>query len=68
VFLNTHVHYICFHKYIPIFHFIKKIKIKIKKFNILLRLYIICKNIVKLFQKFEAGYIQTCTPLKNSIM
>ncbi len=36
--------------------------------NILLTLYIICKNIVKLFQKFEARYTQTCTPLKSNIM
>jgi len=36
--------------------------------NILLRLYfnIICKNFVKIFQKFEAGYIQICTFLKHS--
>jgi len=39
-------------------------------FNVLPRLYsnIICKNIVKLFQKFEMGYIQTCTPLESNIM
>ncbi len=34
------------------------------------RLYsnIICKNIVKIFQEFEVGYIQTCTFLKSSTM
>jgi len=29
---------------------------------------IICKNIVKIFQKFEVGYTQTCTPLESSTM
>jgi len=39
-------------------------------FNILPRLYsnIICKDIMKLFQKFDMGYIQACTPLESSIM
>jgi hypothetical protein len=38
--------------------------------NILPRLYsnIICKNIVKIFQKFEMGYTQTCTSLESSTM
>jgi len=38
--------------------------------NILSRLYsnIVCKNIVKFFQKFEVGCTQTCTPLKSSAM
>jgi len=38
--------------------------------NILRKLYsnIICKNIVKIFQKFEVGYTQTCTSLESSIM
>ncbi len=38
--------------------------------NILPRLYsnIICKNIVKIFQKFEMGYTQTCTSLENNTM
>jgi hypothetical protein len=36
----------------------------------LARLYsnIICKNIVKCFQKFDVGYIQTCTFLKSNTM
>jgi hypothetical protein len=36
-------------------------------YNILFKLYsnIICKNIVKIFQNFEMGYIQTCTFLKK---
>jgi hypothetical protein len=36
-------------------------------FNILPRLYsnIICKNLVKLFQKIEVVYIQTCTSLES---
>ncbi len=29
---------------------------------------IICKNIVKIFRKFEVGYTQTCTPLESSTM
>ncbi len=29
---------------------------------------IICKNIVKIFQKFEVGYTQTCTSLESNIM
>ncbi len=39
-------------------------------FNLLPRLYsnIICKNIVKIFQKFEMGYTQTCTSLESSKM
>jgi hypothetical protein len=38
--------------------------------NLLLMLYsnIICKNIVKIFQKFEVGYTQTCTSLESSTM
>jgi hypothetical protein len=67
VFLNTHVHYIHFHKCIPISHFIKW-----NGFfsNLLPRLYanIICKNILKIFQKLEVGYIQTCTSLKSNII
>jgi hypothetical protein len=67
VFLNTHVHYIHFHKCIPISHFIKW-----NGFfsNLLPRLYsnIICKNIVKIFQKLEVGYIQTCTSFKSTTM
>jgi len=68
MFFNTQMHYICFHKYNPISHFIKWNDFLKKK--ILLRLYfnITCKNIVKFFQKFERGYIQTCTPLENSTM
>jgi hypothetical protein len=27
-----------------------------------------CKNIVKIFQKFEVGYIQTCTSLESNTM
>jgi hypothetical protein len=39
-------------------------------YNFLSRLYsnIICKNIMKIFQKFEVGYIQTCTLLESSTM
>ncbi len=39
-------------------------------FNFLPRLYsnIICKNIVRIFQNFEVGYIQTCTSLESSTM
>jgi hypothetical protein len=39
-------------------------------FNLLPRLYsnIICKNIVKIFWKFEVGYTQTSTPLENTTM
>ncbi len=38
-------------------------------FNILPRLYfnIIWENIMKIFQKFEIGHIQTCTSLESSI-
>ncbi len=59
VFLSSQVHNICFHKYIPLSHFIKWNEIVFFP-NILPRLYsnIICKNIVKFFQKFEVGYIQ----------
>jgi len=39
-------------------------------FNLLPRLYsnIICKNIVKIFWKFEVVYIQTSTPLESTTM
>ncbi len=68
MFFNTQMHYICFHKYTPISHFIKWNE-NFKKY-ILLRLYfnITCKKIVKFFQKFEGGYTQTCTPLENNTM
>jgi hypothetical protein len=67
MFLNTHVHYIHFHKYTPISHFIKWNEIV---FILISKLYsnIICKNIMKIFQKFEARYIQTCTSLENNTM
>jgi hypothetical protein len=47
-----------------------KMKWNIFVSNILPRLYsnIICKNIVKFFQKFDMKYIQTCTPLESNIM
>jgi len=70
VVLNTHAQiYIYFYKYTPISHIIKWNEIVFFN-NILLRLYfnITCKNIVKIFQKFEVGYIQTCTLLESSIM
>jgi hypothetical protein len=69
VFLSPQVHNICFHKYTPLSHFIKWNEIVFFP-NILPRLYsnIICKNIGKFFQKFEMGYIQTCTPLESSTM
>jgi hypothetical protein len=43
---------------------------KKKKIDLMNRKYIniICKNIMKFFQKFQVGYTQTCTPLKNSTM
>jgi hypothetical protein len=69
VFLNIHVHYICFHK---IYSNLSFYKMKWNNFfsNILIRLYfdIICKNIVKIVQKFEVGYSQTCTSLESSGM
>jgi hypothetical protein len=69
MFLNTHVHCIRFHKYIPISHFIKWNENNFYS-NFLPRSYlnIICKNIVKFFQKFEVWYTQTCTSLENSTM
>jgi hypothetical protein len=71
--------YICVFEYINTQHLFPQIysnlpfyKMKWNSFifNIFLRLYfnILCKNIVKLFQKFEMGYIQTCTPLENNTM
>ncbi len=38
--------------------------------NLLLILYsnIICENLVKIFQKFEVGYTQTCTSLESNTM
>ncbi len=63
VFFNTDVHYICFHKYIPISHF--------TKWNEIVSFLISCLNYIltkhaKIFQKFEVGYIQTCTSLESS--
>jgi hypothetical protein len=65
VFLSTHVHCICFHKYTPISYFIKWNEILYFS-----KLYynIIYKNIVKIFEMFEVGYIQTCTSLESSTM
>ncbi len=70
MFLNTKIHYIHFHKYTPISHFITWNKIVFFFSNFLPRLYfnIICKNIMKIFQKFEVGYTQTCTSLESSTM
>jgi hypothetical protein len=66
-FLSTHIHYICFHKYIPISHFIKWNQI-IYFLIFCLGYNIICKKLVKIFQKFEVVYTQTCTPLESSTM
>jgi len=47
-----------------------KIKLNIYFLNLLPKLYsnTICKHIVKIFWKFEAGYIQTCTSLESNTM
>jgi len=69
--------YICVFEYTCTLHLWKQIyfscplyKMKWNSFfsNLLPRLYfnIICKNIVKIFQKFEVGYTQTCMPLESS--
>jgi hypothetical protein len=70
--------YLCFwvHMYIT-FVFTKYSNLSLNKIkwnnffnNILLKVYfnIICKNIVKIFQKFNVGCIQTCTSLESSTM
>jgi len=70
VFFSTHLHYIYFHKYIQISHFMKWNEMNFFFPNIMLRLHynIICKNLMKIFQKFEVGYIQTCTSLESNRM
>jgi hypothetical protein len=47
-----------------------KIKLNIYFFNLLPKLYsnTICKHIIKIFWKFEVGYIQTCTSLESNTM
>ncbi len=71
--------YICVFEYTCTLHSFSQIysnlpfyKMKWNNFfcNLLPKLYfnIICKNIMKIFRKFEVGYTQTCTSLKNSIM
>jgi hypothetical protein len=68
VFLSTKVHYIRFHR---IYSNLPLYKMKWFFFlNLLPRLYsnIICKKIMKIFQKFEVGYTQTCTSLESSTM
>jgi hypothetical protein len=71
--------YICVFEYISTLHSFLQIycnltlyKMKWNNFwkNFLPKLYcnIICKNIVKISQKFEVKYTQTCTPLKRSII
>jgi hypothetical protein len=66
MFLSTYVHYICFHKYIPILHFInwnEIISFKIFLLGYILTYY--AKNIVKLFSKFKVGiYTNMHTPRK----
>jgi hypothetical protein len=67
VFLSTH--YTRFHKYTPISHFIKWNEIKkilISCLGYILTQYV--ENILKIFQKFEVGYTQTCTSLESSAM
>jgi hypothetical protein len=66
MFLSTHVRYI--HLYILIFHFIKRNEIVFYFLLPMLYSNIICKNIVKTFQKFEVGYSQTCTSLESNTM
>jgi hypothetical protein len=69
MFLNTQVHYIRFLKYTPISHFIKWNEIiLILIFLPMLYFNIICKNIMKIFQKFEVGYTQTCPSLESNTM
>ncbi len=71
--------YICVFEYTCTLHLFPQIysnlpfyKLKWNNFfiNLLPRLYfnIKCKNIVKKFQKFEVGYIQTCASLESNIM
>jgi len=71
--------YICVFEYTDILHSFSQMYFNLPLYkmkwnnifsNILLRLYsnIICEKIVKIFQKFEMGYIQTCTSWENSIM
>ncbi len=66
VFFNTNT----LHSFSEIYSNLPLYKMKWNSFfsNILLRLYfsIIYKNLVKIFQKFEVGYIQICTFLKHS--
>ncbi len=71
--------YICVFKYISTLHLFPKIYSNLPLYkmkwnnlfcNLLPRLYsnIICKNIVRIFQKFEVGYTQTCTSLQSSTL
>jgi hypothetical protein len=61
--------YICVFEYIGTLHSFWQIHSNIPIYK-LPRLYsnIIWKNIVKIFQKFEVGYTQTCTSLESSKM
>ncbi len=83
IFIKTRNHfisleYICVFWYTSTLHLLPQIysnfplyKMKWIFFsNLLHMLYsnIICKNIVKLFQKFEVGYTQTCTSLESNTM
>jgi hypothetical protein len=71
--------YICVFEYKDTLHSFPQIYSNLALYNMkwnsfflifLPRLYfnIICKNIVKFFQKFEVRYTQTCTSLKSSTM
>jgi hypothetical protein len=64
VFLSTQVHYIHFHKYTPISQWSEIVSFMITCLGSISN--IICKNIVKIFQKFEVRYTQTCTSLESS--
>jgi hypothetical protein len=65
LFLSTQVHYIRFHKYIPIFHFIKWNEI-IFFYNVLFRLYsnIICKILWKSFKSLRCDTLKHAHPWK----
>jgi hypothetical protein len=77
--LNLFLEYICIFEYTSTLHLLSQICSNLQIYktkwnlyfsNILFRSYsnIIWKSIVKFFQNFDVGYIQTCTSLESNTM
>jgi hypothetical protein len=75
-YLNYFLEFIFVFEYMDTIHLFPQIYSNLPLYKMKWNIYIfrklysnmICKNIVKIFQKFEVGYTQTCTSIESSTM